>query len=122
MKTGNQLAMSIRSHQKQNHKGLFIFPTSHGMWKFIYKLNNFSKNFSRFWWKSCWNFLPNKENLHHLSHCPICHKEPETSEHLLFRCGCVCSSGLVWFGSHLNYKVDPKAISYVMMKRTMYIV
>lgn len=43
--------------------------------------------------------------------CPICQKEPESIEHLLFRCEWTSAA---WFGSCLNYKVDSCAIPSVM--------
>lgn len=121
VKTGYHLAMSIRSDQKQNHKGLFIFPTSHGMWKFIYKLNNVSPKISvTFGGKAAGTSYQIRKICIISPIAPFAIRNLKLVNTCSFGVG-VCVAA-VWFGSHLNYKVDPKAISYVMMKRTMYIV
>lgn len=69
-----------------------------------------------FWWKACCDLLATKENLHKRKCqtsplCSICSKESESIEHVLFRCDWTAVS---WFGSNLNYLVDPKSIPSVM--------
>lgn len=54
-----------------------------------------------FMWKVVNNWIATKDNLFKRKCaqsplCPICYREPETVEHLLFRCPWTCN---VWFGS-----------------------
>lgn len=42
--------------------------------------------------------------------CPICHKDVETVEHMLFDCAWTKA---VWFGSMLNFRLEPGSITNV---------
>lgn len=113
VKSGYHLARELQSNDALP-KASSSFQPPQDVWKFIWNIN--ISKLKHFWWKACCNFIATKENLHHRRchpspMCPICSKEPESIEHLLFRCEWTTKA---WFGSPLNYKVDSNSIPSVM--------
>lgn len=114
VKSGYHLALAD-SEAKLSPIASTSFQPPKGFWKFIWNLSVPPK-LKHFWWKACCNLLATKENLHRRKcnpspMCPICSREPESIEHLLFKCDWTIAA---WFGSCLTYKVDTLAISSVM--------
>lgn len=114
VKTGYHVARESHLDECKT-KASSSFQPPQAIWKFIWSIN-IPPKLKHFWWKTCCNFLATKENLfrrkcHSSPICSFCQKEPESIEHLLFRCGWTSA---VWFGSCLNYKVDSCSIPSVM--------
>lgn len=77
------------------------------VWKEIWK-SKVPQKIKIFLWKACQNILPLGENMFKRrlvvqNVCPICHKEPETLEHMFLLCDWVRP---VWFGS--QFQVVPR--------------
>lgn len=114
VKTGYHLAYESQK-KLSSSKASSSFQPPQAIWKFIWSMNVPPK-LKYFWWKACCIFLVTKENLHKRKCqtspiCSICNKEPESVEHLLFRCKWTAAS---WFGSDLNCLVEPESIPSVM--------
>lgn len=106
VKSGYHIALA-KYIAKLPPKASSSFEPLKSVWKFIWNLSVPSK-LKHFWWKMCCNFLATKENLYKRKcnpspTCPICSREVESTEHLLFRCDWTAA---VWFGSNISYKVD----------------
>ncbi|CAL5410715.1 unnamed protein product [Camellia sinensis] len=68
-----------------------------------------------FWWRVCHNLLAKKLGLFRRKcaasgESPICRKDDESVEHLLFECPWTKA---VWFGGSLNMRVNPDSITNV---------
>lgn len=74
------------------------------LWKLVWNAK-VPQKLKLFLWKAIHNILPVQENIYRkrisrTKECPLCMKEPETVEHVFFRCDWTRP---VWFGLHLGH-------------------
>ncbi|KAL7241533.1 hypothetical protein ACSBR1_014181 [Camellia fascicularis] len=114
VKSGYALAKQIchNSNGPSKPSGSLILGTD--FWNSIWALD-IPPKIRHFWWRVCHNLLATKLGLFRRKcaasgECPICRKDDESVEHLLFECPWTKA---VWFGSSLNMRVNPGSIANV---------
>lgn len=81
------------------------------LWKLVWNAK-VPQKIKLFLWKAIHNILPVQENIYRkrisrTKECPLCMKEPETVEHVFFRCDWTRP---VWFGLHLGHTLAHHAL------------
>lgn len=96
VKSGYYVARSC-CEQEETLKPSSSFQVCPSLWKKVWNLKVPPK-VKHFWWRACKNAVATKENLYRRKWsrdpiCPLCNKDVETIQHLLFRCPKI---GSVW--------------------------